>query len=81
MHRYYPGDAYVEWIGVDGYNFGDDHDQWHKWSSFEAVFAGVLDEPASFFELSVNFDPSLLLGVQVSGRGQFRTFAAPLRVR
>lgn len=44
MHRYYPGDAHVEWIGVDGYNFGDHHDQWHRWESFEAVFTGVLDD-------------------------------------
>ncbi len=42
MHRYYPGDAYVDWIGVDGYNFGDDHDEWHRWQSFEDVFDGVL---------------------------------------
>jgi len=44
MHVYYPGDAFVDWIGVDGYNFGDHHDQWHRWTSFEAVFKGVLDD-------------------------------------
>jgi len=40
--RYYPGDDYVDWIGVDGYNFGDDHDKWHHWSSFESIFAKTL---------------------------------------
>ncbi len=42
MHRYYPGDAYVDWIGVDGYNFGDHSDRWHKWQSFEEIFGAVL---------------------------------------
>ena len=44
MHRYYPGDAYVDWIGVDGYNFGDDYDLWHKWQSFEEIFDDVLTD-------------------------------------
>jgi len=43
MHRYYPGDEYVDWVGVDGYNFGDEHDEWHEWESFESVFDDVLD--------------------------------------
>lgn len=46
MHLYYPGDAYVDWVGVDGYNFGDDHDEWHKWTSFEALFGAVLADLA-----------------------------------
>ncbi|MEE9295815.1 MAG: glycosyl hydrolase [Phycisphaerae bacterium] len=44
MHRYYPGDAYVDWIGVDGYNFGEYHDVWHKWQSFAEVFDAVLTD-------------------------------------
>ena len=44
MHRYYPGDAYVDWVGVDGYNFGDHHDEWHKWQSCASVFGGVLKD-------------------------------------
>lgn len=43
MHLYYPGDNYVDWVAVDGYNFGDHHDQWHHWQSFEEVFDKVLD--------------------------------------
>ena len=42
MHLYYPGDAYVDWVGVDGYNFGDHHDEWHKWESFEVLFGSLL---------------------------------------
>ena len=44
MHLYYPGDEYTDWVGLDGYNFGDDHDQWHKWESMQTVFAAALDE-------------------------------------
>jgi len=41
--KYWPGDDYVDWLGVDGYNFGDHHDQWHTWQMFDEVFAQVLD--------------------------------------
>jgi hypothetical protein len=44
MHLYYPGDEFVDWIGVDGYNFGDHHDKWHVWQSFEQIYADVLPE-------------------------------------
>ncbi len=43
MHRYYPGDAGVDWVAVDGYNWGDAYREWHKWSSFDALFDGVLN--------------------------------------
>ncbi len=46
MHRYYPGDEFVDWIGVDGYNFGEHHDEWHKWQSFHEVFDSVLNSLA-----------------------------------
>ena len=44
MHRYYPGDDAVDWIGVDGYNFGEHHDEWHHWQSFDDVFRQVLTD-------------------------------------
>lgn len=34
--NYYPGDAYVDWIGIDGYNFGQG-----DWQSFEQLFAAA----------------------------------------
>jgi mannan endo-1,4-beta-mannosidase len=34
---YYPGDAYVDWVGVDGYNFGGSQD-WSVWRNPESVF-------------------------------------------
>jgi len=44
LHLYYPGAATVDWVGVDGYNFGEDHDEWHRWESFASIFEAVLDD-------------------------------------
>ncbi len=41
---YYPGDDYVDWVGVDGYNFGEHHDEWHGWQSFDDVFSATLND-------------------------------------
>ncbi|HTT63883.1 MAG TPA: glycosyl hydrolase [Bryobacteraceae bacterium] len=35
---YYPGDAYVDWTGVDGYNWGTKNG---GWQSFEQVFKNI----------------------------------------
>jgi hypothetical protein len=32
----YPGDTYVDWLGLDGYNFGANNG--HAWQSFDDVF-------------------------------------------
>jgi hypothetical protein len=37
---YYPGDAYVDWTGVDGYNWGTS-DPDFAWESFHDVFARI----------------------------------------
>src|SRR5579859_6899688 len=34
----YPGDAYVDWAGMSGYNWGT-VGQWHVWQSFSSVFS------------------------------------------
>jgi hypothetical protein len=34
---YYPGDAYVDWIGMDGYNWGTTR-SWSSWQSFATIF-------------------------------------------
>ena len=34
---YYPGDEYVDWIGIDGYNWGASQ-SWSSWSAPETVF-------------------------------------------
>ena len=42
--RYYPGDAYVDWVGVDGYTGRGDG---HGYASFEQLFGAVYDEFAA----------------------------------
>lgn len=37
VESYYPGDAYVDLIGMDGYNFGTSQ-SWSSWQSFAQVF-------------------------------------------
>jgi hypothetical protein len=37
--KYYPGDAYVDWVGFDGYNWGTAGTTWSStWTSFEDAF-------------------------------------------
>lgn len=43
LYPYYPGDALVDWVGLDGYNFGDGHSKWHSWSDCAAVFGRSVD--------------------------------------
>ncbi|MGD0954710.1 MAG: glycosyl hydrolase [Methanotrichaceae archaeon] len=44
---YYPGDEYVDYIGIDGYNWGTSQDWKSKWQTFEQVFAPSYDVFAS----------------------------------
>jgi hypothetical protein len=37
FNLYYPGDAYVDWLGMDGYNWGKTQ-SWSSWQSFQQVF-------------------------------------------
>jgi hypothetical protein len=39
---YYPGDEYVDWTGIDGYNWGTS-DPGFEWQSFEEVFRDAYD--------------------------------------
>jgi len=38
---YYPGDEYVDWIGIDGYNWGASQ-SWSSWRTPEEVFAPMV---------------------------------------
>lgn len=42
MSEYYPGDEYVDWLGLDGYNFADSRDM--PWYTFEEVFTDSYEE-------------------------------------
>lgn len=43
---YYPGDTYVDWMCVDGYNWGKS-ETWGMWQSFQEVFADIYPALAS----------------------------------
>jgi hypothetical protein len=45
---YYPGYEYVDIVGLDGYNFGDNFDDWHQWRSFDDLFGESLEGAAMF---------------------------------
>lgn len=36
--RYYPGNAYVDWTGIDGYNWGSNY-SFSSWKSFDETFS------------------------------------------
>ena len=40
MNLAYPGDQYVDWIGIDGYNWGTTQ-PWSQWQSFKELFRDV----------------------------------------
>ncbi|MDD5227116.1 MAG: glycosyl hydrolase [Candidatus Omnitrophica bacterium] len=39
----YPGDRYVDYVGLDGYNWGTTQ-SWSRWKSFRDIFLGVYDD-------------------------------------
>ncbi|MFH1347713.1 MAG: glycosyl hydrolase [Candidatus Margulisiibacteriota bacterium] len=39
ISEYYPGDQYVDWIGMDGYNWG-----YGGWETFDSIFKNVYQE-------------------------------------
>jgi hypothetical protein len=41
FRRYYPGDAYVDWVCIDGYNFGANG--WSSWRSFASIVRPIYD--------------------------------------
>ena len=43
----YPGDEYVDWVGVDGFNWGASRD-WSDWRTPEAVFGEMIGRLGEF---------------------------------
>jgi len=38
MECYFPGDELIDWVAIDGYNWGHDR-EWASWQSFEEIFS------------------------------------------
>ena len=45
--NYYPGSAYVDWVAVDGYNWGTSQ-SWSSWKSFDSVFSSAMSQISSY---------------------------------
>jgi hypothetical protein len=43
--RYYPGDSYVDWVGIDGYNWGTTQ-SWSSWTPFASLVRPVYSDYA-----------------------------------
>ena len=43
LQELYPGDGYVDWVGMSGYNWGP-FGQWHVWQSFSSVFSQTYND-------------------------------------
>lgn len=43
ISKYWPGDTYVDIIGIDGFNFGSNY-RYSKWTSFETLYAKTYAE-------------------------------------
>jgi len=39
----YPGDSYVDWVAIDGYNWGNSY-EWSGWADFSGVFYNSYEE-------------------------------------
>ena len=49
---YYPGSEYVDYIGIDGYNWGATQ-SWSRWLSFKDLFYSVYEEISSKYKKPV----------------------------
>lgn len=47
-HLYYPGDEYVDWIGLTGYNNGTSHDA-DQWREFDDIYNDIYSEYSSLY--------------------------------
>lgn len=41
--RYHPGDRFVDWVGMDGFNWGTTR-SWSKWQSFRDIFGPMYSQ-------------------------------------
>jgi len=40
LSAFYPGDSYVDWVGMEGYNWGTSQ-SWSSWTSLASAFGGL----------------------------------------
>jgi len=70
LFPYFPGSQYVDFVGIDGYNFGDNHDKFHHWEVYHHIFEKTiqalnsLKKPIFLAEIGCADDPRKSLWIQ-----------------
>lgn len=65
ISAYYPGDQYVDWVGMDGYNWG-----YTEWQSFDQIFGQIYEQ------LTTLTAKPLMIGEFASGSSETDSKAA-----
>ena len=75
--QFYPGDPYVDWVAIDGYNWGESQ-TWSNWKSPNEVYGNMIDrlrlissKPLALTETGCS--TSTLSGVSISAKQQWTT--------
>ena len=83
MEAYYPGDAYVDWVAIDGYNWGSAY-SWSSWKTPAQIFNAMRNrlttlaptKPVAITEVASTATGSS--GVDIAAKetwiGQFKTY-------
>ncbi|GET41392.1 glycoside hydrolase family 26 protein [Microseira wollei] len=74
--QFYPGDAYVDWIAVDGYNWGTSQN-WSSWNTPQQIYGGMIDRLRILTDnpLAITEFASTTAGGGVTGKSQWITDA------
>lgn len=72
LEKYYPGQQYVDWIGIDGYNWGyaTAEEPWGYWASFDDIFYGIYQNTIQ--NPDIFGDKPIMLGEFASSEGTLK---------
>lgn len=75
--QFYPGDGFVDWVAIDGYNWGESQ-TWSNWATPDQVYGGMTtrlraltSKPLALTETGCS--TSTLSGVSVAAKSQWLT--------
>jgi mannan endo-1,4-beta-mannosidase len=70
--QFYPGDAYVDWIAVDGYNWGTSNN-WSSWKTPQQIYSGMIDRLRKLTNkpLAITEFASTTAGGGIAGKSQW----------
>jgi hypothetical protein len=65
LSKLYPGDAYVDWTGLDGYNWGTNPARPDRWRSFDSLYS------STYKEITGSIAPSKPLMISEVGSSEY----------